>query len=155
MSKKTDGDGAFERVGETMGGLAGKAAGKGMDMAMDVGTAFLGAAADLLGGWWSGPEAKKAAGSFGEREDRACRSHFEESAATGGSGYDRARPLYQFGHMAGQNPDYQGRSFDQVEAELERAWAQAGRERFGDWPQVRSYVGFGYGESAGSGAHRR
>lgn len=141
-------EGPFEKLGETIGGAVGKAAGRAQDMAVNaVGTVF-GSALEQLGAWWSSPDAQRAAGSFGEPVDRACRTHYESSARTAAStraaDYESVRPRYQFGHLAGQNPDYQSKPFDQVEADLERAWERVGRERYGDWSEVRDQVGFGY-----------
>lgn len=149
---RKDREGAFEKVGEAMGGLAGKAAGRGMDMATNVAGSIMSTAAGVLGGWWATADANRAAASFDQRSDEACRTHFREtSSATGARArtYDQSRPAYEFGHLAGQNPDYQGRSFDQVERDLESAWERAGRERYGDWPDVRGYVGFGFEQPGG------
>ncbi|HEY0150824.1 MAG TPA: hypothetical protein VGB92_02435 [Longimicrobium sp.] len=64
--------------------------------------------------------------------------------------YEEVRPLYQFGHMAGQNPDYQGRAFHQVEGELQSHWGSEQSQQHGSWPDVRGYVEFGYsGHSSG------
>ena len=102
----------------------------------------VGAVMSQLDEWWSSAEAEQAAGSFGDAEDRASRDHFESSSR--GSDYGRARTHYHFGHVARHNPGYRGKSFREVEPELERAWSEAGRERFGDWPDVRERVEFGY-----------
>jgi hypothetical protein len=67
------------------------------------------------------------------------------SASSAGAGdYDRAREAYRFGHVASQNPEYASRPFDQVEAQVERAWEKVGRESHGDWSEVRDQVSFGY-----------
>ncbi len=136
--------GPFEQLGETVGGVVGKVAGRANDMAMNAAGSVLGAALDQLGQWWGSPDAKRAAGSWNEDHDRACRTHFESKTGVGAAGYENARPTYQFGHLAGQNPDYQGKPFDQVEAELERTWEAAGKAQYGGWSDVRERVGFGY-----------
>jgi hypothetical protein len=70
--------------------------------------------------------------------------------------YEEVRPLYQFGHMAGQNPDYQGRSFHEIEGELKTHWGTEQSQQHGSWPDVRGFVEFGYsgqqsgGSSSGS-----
>lgn len=138
--------GPFEKMGQSVGGLAGRAAGQATDMAMNAAGNVIGAAVEVLGDWWSSDSARTAASSFGEREDRDCREHFESNEASGSRSYDTTRPLYQFGHMAGQNPDYQGQSFAEVEPHLEKAWGSEQTSRYGEWPEVRGYVGFGYGE---------
>lgn len=58
--------------------------------------------------------------------------------------YEEVRPLYQFGHMAGQNPDYQGRSFHEIEGELQTHWGTDQSQQHGSWPDVRGFVEFGY-----------
>jgi hypothetical protein len=64
--------------------------------------------------------------------------------------YEEVRPLYQFGHMAGQNPDYQGRSFHEIEGELQGHWGNEQSQQHGSWPEVRGFVEFGYsGQQSG------
>lgn len=66
--------------------------------------------------------------------------------------YEEVRPLYQFGHMAGQNPDYQGRSFNEIEGDLQAHWGSEQSQQHGSWPEVRGFVEFGYAghQSGGS-----
>lgn len=64
-------------------------------------------------------------------------------------GFEAARPGYQFGYVARQNPAYRGRSFDDVEPELRRAWESGSPEKAasgppGSWPEVRGFVDFAY-----------
>lgn len=148
--------GPFEQFGETVGGTVGKAVGRANDMAVNAAGSVLGSAMDMLGDWWSSSEADRAGRSFGDREDEACREHFRSrgsrttSARAGTpSDYERYRPVYQFGFVAGQNPEYQAKPFDRVESDLERAWEAVGRDRFGEWPEVRDQVSFGYTYRAG------
>jgi hypothetical protein len=64
--------------------------------------------------------------------------------------YEEVRPLYQFGHMAGQNPDYQGRAFHEIEGELQGHWGNEQSQQHGAWPDVRGFVEFGYsGQQSG------
>jgi hypothetical protein len=138
--------GTFEKLGETVGGLAGQAAGRATDATMDVVGSVFGSAADALGDWWSTPSAREATRAFGEPQEKASREHFEREARgrTTGHDYDAVRPLYQLGHVAAHKPDYQGRNFRDVEPELERAWGEDQRSRYGAWPEVRGYVGRGF-----------
>jgi hypothetical protein len=142
MTQKTGDKGNFERVGEGVGSMAGKAA----DTAVDLMSSMLRTAASTFGGWWSRSTPDDAARSFGAEQDRTCRTHFENLQRSGGAGssYDNVRPLYQFGHLAGSNPDYQGRSFAEVENELQRTWTPEHSSRYGDWNQVRDYINTGY-----------
>jgi hypothetical protein len=139
--------GTFERMGEQLGGAAGRAFGRGSDMAANMFGSMFGTAMDSLGEWWSSPDASRAASSFDASRDRSCRDHFESTSSGGRSRqYDEVRPLYQFGHMAGQNPDYQGRDFEDIEPDLQRAWPTESKQSVGEWPEVRGYVGFGYSQ---------
>ena len=155
MAKERE-SGPMEQIGETVGSTVGKVVGRANDMAAGVASSLFGQAIETLGDWWTNG-AEQAARTFGEREDRACREHFtsrsREGSSTGASStprdYESARPLYQFGYVAGQNPEYQARPFDRVEADLERAWEAVGRDRFGEWPEVRDQVSFGYTYRAG------
>ena len=155
--KKAD-RGAFESLGES----AGRIAGRMTDAAFNATGAVFDSMTSLLGAWWAGEGAKRAAGSFDESRDRACREHFQARAQRSRAGdsaesadartdardYERARPLYQFGHVAGQNPDYQGRSFTEIESDLRSAWERGGSRDYGSWDEVREYVGYAYGAGA-------
>ena len=58
--------------------------------------------------------------------------------------YDEARPAYQLGHLARRNPQYEGKPFEDVEPELRRGWSDELRARYGDWSELRGYVGDAY-----------
>jgi hypothetical protein len=146
MAKESD-RGPFEQMGETVGGTVGKVVGRANDLAMNAAGSVLGSAVGMLGDWWSSADADRASRSFGDREDRACREHFGTRGRDRGprpADYESARELYQFGFVAGQNPEYRAKPSDRVESELERAWEAVGRDRFGEWPEVRDQVGSGY-----------
>lgn len=80
-------------------------------------------------------------------------------ASSGMSGatrsYDDVRPAYQIGHLAGRNPDYQGRSFDEVESDLRRGWTPEVSARYGKWDEVRDYARSAYDRSRSMGASNR
>jgi hypothetical protein len=139
-------EGTLEKLGEQLGAAAGNTLGRGADIATNVVGTFIGSALSNLGEWWSTPDATRAAGSFDQDRDRSCREHFESQGMSGNRDYDQVRPLYQFGHVAGQNPDYRGRDFDDVEPDLRGAYEQGAREKSADWPEVRGFVGFGYAQ---------
>lgn len=131
--------GNLEKIGEGVGGITGKVA----DTAVNWMTSILGSAANRLGGWWSDQSPDQAVRSFGPEHDQAARQHFDSNRSTTQE-YDAVRPLYQFGHLAGSNPDYQGRSFDDVESELKNAYSGDAAKQYGEWRDVRSYVERGY-----------
>lgn len=133
--------GAMERAGSAVGGLAGAAG----DAAISVMNSMLGTVARTVGGWWSDRKPDDAISGFDESADNSCRTHFQNTRRNNSTTYESVRPLYQFGHLAGQNPDYQGRSFEEVEPGLRNAWsADATTRQYGDWSSVRDYVSAGY-----------
>jgi hypothetical protein len=149
-----DAGGTFEHAGEAMGEMAGRMAGRVTDAAVNVTGAVFGSMAALLGSWWSGPEADRAATSFDDQADGSCRRHFE--ARSSGRDYATTRPLYQLGHVAGRNPQYRDRSYSDVEPELRRAWeASPDSERYGRWDDVSAYVKFGFSGDETSPTARR
>ena len=138
--------GAMEATGESLGGMAGQMAGRAADAAIDAASEIATAAFETLGGWWAGTDARQAASSFSDN-DAACRRHFETTSPTSEEtkvDYYTTRPAYGFGYVARHNPDYQGKEFDQIERELERAWEESARDRHGEWPEVQDRVRFGY-----------
>ena len=54
------------------------------------------------------------------------------------------RPAYQLGHLARRNPQYAGKPFEDVEPELRRGWSDELRARYGEWSELRGYVGDAY-----------
>lgn len=55
--------------------------------------------------------------------------------------YDHARTGYQLGHTAAAQPSYQGRSFQDVEVELERSYKP---QENSTWADVREYARSGF-----------
>jgi uncharacterized protein (TIGR02271 family) len=140
----TDGSGLDERTGKVAaggaGGVAGAAGGAALgSIAGPIGT-VIGAIAGAAGGWWAGKNVAEKAAGFDTDEDY-FRSRFE-STNTGRKNftYDRARPLYQLGYLASQNPDYSGRSFEDVEPELRRGWTNDLSREYGSWDEVRDFA---------------
>lgn len=130
-----------EGVGGASAGLVGAALGS---LAGPLGTA-IGAIAGAVGGWWAGRAVVDAASGVSAEEERAYRDHFENSEQRlGDRGYEQARPAYHIGRLARLNPDYEGRSFDEVDAELSHAWTRDLCSRYGEWPTVRHFAREGY-----------
>ena len=148
MNERDRGSGGLEDMGEKVGGFAGRMAGKAGDAAVEATGAIFNSMASMLGSWWSGDEAQRAAASFDEEDDRACRDHYNRVQSAGGnrnaSDYSQTRSYYQFGYVARQNPSYGGRSFSEVEPELRKAWSSSPQSRNQDWDEVRDYVGFSF-----------
>lgn len=160
--------GNMQKIGEGLGGLMGQAADNALGM--------FGTMMNNMGGWWAqaGNAGQQQGGgsvqaSFNSDADNRYRGHFEahtQGSAQGGTqggmqadtqtrstrSYDDVRPLYHFGHMASQNPDYSGRGFHEVEPELQRHWGSEQSQRHGSWPEVRGFVEFGYSGHKSGGA---
>jgi hypothetical protein len=152
-----------DAVGETVGGLSGAATGAALgSLGGPIGT-IIGGIAGAATGWWSGRAVSEAASSFDQDEDYYRNHYSSRGSSTGGvkqtlntpvrdvaagasaGAYDHARPAYQLGHLAGLNPDYQGRKFDEVEPDLRRGYEQYASANQGPaWDNVRSHVADAY-----------
>lgn len=100
----------------------------------------LGTVAGTLGGWW-----KKAADEgmeLPQSYDSACRDHFDTIASPPpGMTYERARPAYTLGYAASRNPEYRGRRYEELEAELRQGFGNSRQEEF---DSMREFTRFGY-----------
>lgn len=130
--------GPGEQAGEGVGGIGGTLAGAGLgSMAGPVGT-IIGGLAGAVGGWWAGEKAGRAIEDMGDHDDEYRRHHGR--AGTTDFDYDEARIGYGIGHVAGRNPEYKGRSFTEVDADLRRGWRYEDR----DYDTMRPFVQYGY-----------
>jgi hypothetical protein len=163
--RKDDDNVGGNLVGEGVGGVSGIATGAALgSLGGPVGT-VIGALAGAIGGWWSGRAISEAAASYTDDDDSHYQSHYKltpsrtasaagsaavAGAAAGGTGsYDDVRPAYQIGHIAGRNPDYAGRSFDEVEGDLRRGWTSDVSTRHGEWDTVRHHARDAYERGRG------
>jgi len=140
MAGRNDDIGKKEAIGGGVGGVAGAGAGAAIgSLAGPVGTA-IGAIAGAVGGWWSGKAAADAASNIDADDDQYYQRRFSSSGTTSGRDYDAARPAFHLGHVAGMNPDYEGRSFDDVEPHLRTGWTDDVARQSGDWNDVRDHA---------------
>ena len=136
-----------ERIGEGAGGLGGAAAGAAVgSLAGPVGT-VIGGLAGAIGGWWAGKEIGQHAGSWNKDDDDFYRSHYEKENRLADRSYDDARVYYQIGHIAGRNPEYRDREFEEVERDLERGWTEDVRKSHGEWKGARGAARAAYQRS--------
>jgi hypothetical protein len=127
-----------ETVGEGTGGFLGGVSGLAIGAAAGPVGALVGGLAGLLGGWWAGREVAHA---LTDDDDRFYRTQYDHAAdRLADRGYEQVRPAYVAGHLAGRNPDYSGRSFDEIEGDLGRAWDERMAEQRGQWAAVRGYA---------------
>lgn len=152
-----DRDAEGPSVGETAAEAAGGASGAVLGAAVGsfggpIG-ALLGGIAGALGGWWAGREVAHDVALFSEEDERHYRTHWDSRVERPPElTYDRARIGYTIGHIAGRNPEYQGRRFEEIEPELRRGWAA---EHGGEWEAMRDYVRQGYERSRSVGEANR
>jgi hypothetical protein len=127
-----------ENVGEAAGSFLGGVGGMALGIAGGPIGAVVGAIAGALGGWWAG---KGVADAFTDKDYAAYRAHYASSPDhMADRTYDQVTPAYVLGHLAGRNPDYAARTFDQVEPDLQRVWRDDLAAKHGQWPTVRGYA---------------
>jgi hypothetical protein len=139
---------AGDQLGEAVGGISGVVAGAAIgSLGGPIGT-LIGGIAGAIGGWWAGRAIAEGAPHVTDADDEHYRAHYESlGARRETSSYDEARPAYHLGHIAGYNPGYSGREFDEIEPELERGWTSAAETVRSQWTGVREYARAAYTRS--------
>jgi hypothetical protein len=143
QDQRNEDPGAGEQAGEAVGGIGGTLAGAALGTAAGPVGMILGGLAGAFGGWWAGEKAGRAAEDL-ESHDPYYRAHFEKQRQPA-LRYDEARVGYGLGHIAGRNPDYAGRTFEQIEGDLRRGWNYEKR----DFETMRPYLRTGYERTVG------
>ena len=134
-------EGLDEQPTSAMGGVGGAALGAAVGApAGPIGLA-IGAIAGAVGGWWTG-HAIHSAREFQHHEHRIRRHH--DSLADESVHYEKARPAYQLGHLASQNPEYAERSFDEIEEDVRVGWTPEIARTHGEWQDARKYARAAY-----------
>lgn len=127
-----------ETIGEAAGGVSGVITGAALGaLAGPIGS-IVGAIAGAIAGWWAGHTIAETARDYDHLYDAAYRDRFARSAPRDLT-FDEIRPALQLGYLAGVNPDWTGRSFSDVEPQLERGWDSVAAN-LGPWPRVRDYA---------------
>ncbi len=127
-----------KNVGEGAGTFLGGVTGAAFGIAGGPIGLVIGAIAGAAGGWWAG---HGIAEGFTSQDHEAYRAHYESSPdRIADRTYEQITPAYAVGHLAGRNPEYAGRSFEDVEADLRRGWNDDVASRHGQWPAVRGYA---------------
>ena len=139
---------AGDEVGEAAGGISGVVVGAAIGSAAGPVGAVIGGIAGAIGGWWAGHAVADAAQDYTVGDDAVYRNHFENSPnRLADRNYESASPAYQLGHIAARNPDYRGRSFDEIEPDLQRGWISAAGMGHSDWNNMRDYARDAYERS--------
>jgi hypothetical protein len=137
----------LERAGHAVSGAA-PAIGRGAEYATTrVGDALsfigrplgviIGAIAGTIGGWWN--KASELRSGLPPEEEAACRTHFA-TLAVDGLAYEDARNGYALGFLAGGNPDYGGRAFEEIEPDLRHGFYDDAAE----YDTLREFARFGF-----------
>jgi len=134
LPSPTDSPTVDESVTGISGGLIGAALGTvGGPLAT-----IIGAIAGAVGGCWAGRAVTESAVSI-TMDDEAYRTHYQSLPAdVVRRRYEDIAHAYHLGHIARANPDYAGKTFEEIEPVLERGWLAD--DRMGDWASVRHYV---------------
>jgi hypothetical protein len=134
-----------ELVGEGVGGASGAIVGAAVGSLAGPLGAAVGAIAGAVGGWWAGRAVVDVASGISSDEDLAYRAQYESSPERrADQRYEDVRPAYHLGHLARLNPDYAGRSFEEIEPDLERGWTEELRAQCGAWSTIRTFAREGY-----------
>lgn len=142
------GSGTAGAVGGVGGAIAG--AGLGTVIGGPVG-AIVGAIAGTLGGWWAGRAASDAGATITTDDEASYRAMYDDSPhRLADRSYDDVRPFYHLGHVASEHPEYRDRTFDDIEADLQKGWTEDLRAQYGDWSRVRPFAREAFGRRRGS-----
>ena len=135
---------AGDQLGEAAGGIGGVLTGAGLgSLGGPIGT-IIGGIAGAAGGWWAGRSVSEAAAHY-TKDESAYRTHYDSHGDTlRDMDYDTARVGYGVGHIAGRNPDYRGRKFDEVEPHLREGFSGKGEE----YERQRPYIRHAYERNA-------
>jgi hypothetical protein len=134
-----------DEIGEAVGGISGVLTGAALgSLGGPIGT-IIGGIAGAVSGWWAGRAISEAASHVTDDDEHHFQRHYADAGGqTRGRDYETVRPAYQVGHLAGRNPDYANRPFDDVERDLRHGWNTDVSNQHGDWDEVRDYARHAY-----------
>jgi hypothetical protein len=127
-----------EALGEAAGGVSGVIAGAAIGALGGPIGSIVGAIAGAIAGWWAGHTIAETAREYDHQYDPLYRERFSRSAPAD-LAFDDIRPALQLGYLAGANPDWHARSFDDVEPQLRQGWSTVSTH-LGPWDRVRDYA---------------
>ena len=135
-----DNPGIGGEVGEAVGGISGVVTGAAIGSAAGPIGTIIGGIAGAVGGWWAGRTVAEAVTTFNRDDDTYRQAYETREDRLADRSYEDVRPAYQLGHLASENPDYNGKNFEAIESDLQRGWSNDLRARHGDWATVRPYA---------------
>jgi hypothetical protein len=125
-------------VGEASGGFLGAVSGMSVGAIGGPVGLIVGGLAGALGGWWAGRGVADLVTAEDEASFRTLYATSPDHLAD--RRYEDVAAAYVAGHLAGRNPDYAGRSFENIEGDLQQCWTGDVRRRCGEWAAMRSYA---------------
>jgi len=135
-------------ISEAAGGLSGVIAGAAVgSIAGPVGT-LIGGVTGAVTGWWAGHALADSARRFDDEHDPEMHERFttampDHDPVLADLSYDDVRPAYRIGFLAGSNPEWDRRSFDDVEVAIRQGWEGLSTRR-ASWEVARSFAEEGF-----------
>ncbi|HYR11975.1 MAG TPA: hypothetical protein VEQ60_29595, partial [Longimicrobium sp.] len=103
----------------------------------------------VAGGYWASKKLFSAASELSEQDEQDCRTYYDTHPMRSvGVPYSQARTVYVLGYVAGRNPDYAGRAYDDVEPHLRGGYSGRGT---GSYDALRDFGRRGYERSSTRG----
>jgi hypothetical protein len=102
---------------------------------------IVGALALAGGAWWLSRKLSETVAEMSEEEESDCRTYYESHPVRSTVPYEQARTVYVIGYAAARNPDYSGRSYDDVEPHLRSGFSGS---RAGSYDTLRDFTRRGY-----------
>jgi hypothetical protein len=100
----------------------------------------------VAGGYWASKKLFAAASELSEHDEQDCRTFYDtHPMRSAGVPYSQARTVYVLGYVAGRNPDYSGRGYDEVEPHLRSGYTGRGT---GSYDALRDFGRRGYERSS-------
>jgi len=141
-----------ETLGEASGGFLGAVSGMSLGAIGGPVGLVLGGLAGALGGWWAGRGISDAITADDEAELRA--QYRESPHHLADRSYEDVSAAYVAGHLAGRNPEYAGRSFEEIEPDLQRGWNAEVTKQYGEWRAVRVFAQSAFDRARGAATTR-
>ena len=83
----------------------------------------------------------------GRFDDSDFRTDFQSRYGRSGGSYETYQPAYQYGYEMASDPRYQGRSFEQVESDLQKDYAR--RYPNSIWERMKDAIRYGWDKVTG------
>lgn len=136
-------DDTGELVGRGVGGLGGAVVGGATGAVAGPVGMIIGGIAGATGGWWAGERVAEVVDEMSARDEAHFREHFE-STERGVPRYEDARVGYLVGSVAGRNPGYRDRGFEEIEVDLRHGFVVQDDDWDHTYDEMRPYIREGY-----------